>query len=100
MHIQAQALEEVDKALGLLPEVVQLLMDVVGHKAVGHAVQLLVRDGGEAAPLLRLPGAVFQHIVHEGADLRRLEAGGLIGLGPQAVLAEIGIAAGGKAVDA
>ena len=99
VHIRAQAAEQVHKAAGFLLKIVELAVNVVLHKAVGHLMQLLVAEILKAAALLRLLRRLFQDGVHEGADLGRGEARRLIGLGAQTVLAEIGIAAGREAVD-
>ena len=75
-------------------------MHILRHEALGQAPQTAVIDGRKTAALLYLPGDLLEHIVHEGADLGRCEAVGLVGPGLQAVLAEVGVAAGGEAVDA
>ena len=66
---------------------------------VAELPQLLLADLFEATQNLYLPGGIFQHVVHEAADLRRAEAGRLMGLGLQSVLAEVGEFAGGEFIN-
>ena len=95
-HILAEAAEEVYEPLRLLLKVVQLLMHIAVHMALGDCVQLVVRDGAEAAAVTHVARRVLQHVVHERADLRRREARRFIRARVQAVLAEIRKFAGGE----
>ena len=99
VHIVFQALEQIGEAAGLLLEIIQLLLDEAVNILIAELPQLLLADLPEATQSLYLPGGVLQHVVHEVADLRRAEAGRLMGLGLQAVLAEIGELAGGEFVN-
>ena len=97
--VLADPMEQIEEAGGLLPKVVELLMDIFLHVALADPAHLLVADLSEAPQSGDLPGGVFQQIVVEGADLRGGKPGRLMGLGLQAVLAEVGEFAAGEAVD-
>ena len=95
-YVAAQAVEEIDKAAALLVKIVELLGDVLRSEALAQLAQGLVVHRGKTAAALDLARGLLKDIVHECADLRGAEGGGLIGLCAQAVLAEIRKAAGGK----
>ena len=75
-------------------EVVQLpghiLVDILPHQLV----QPVVVHGGKAPLGQHVPGHIFQQVMEKGADLWRVEGRRFPGLGPKAVLHEIGEVAG------
>ena len=97
-HLLAQAAEEVGKARGFLLKVVEFVVDVALRPAVGESTELLVRHGGKTAGLRHVLRRVLQDVVEERADLRRVERRRAAGLGPEPVLQEVRIPAGGKAL--
>ena len=92
----ADALEKMDKAAALFLKIIELLSNIAVDMLLSYLPQLLVADLTKAAQSFYSLRRVLQHIVHECAYFRRLEACRLIGFCLQSVLAEIRKLAGGE----
>ena len=89
-----QTVEQIPEPGGTVLEIVQLLFRVLVDILSGQAVKFFVIHCGKAALSQHIPGDIFQQIVEKRADLGRVEGGRFPGLGPQAVLHEVGEVAG------
>ena len=91
-----QTVEQIPEPGGTVLKIVQLLFRVLVDVLSGQAVKFFVIHHGKAALSQHIPGDIFQQIVEKRADLGRVEGGRFPGLGPQAVLHEVGKVAGAQ----